>query len=225
MIRIIIVSDKDSERNIIQESVDSQTDISIVGQGRDGYDALRLVSSLKPNIAMLDDSLPMLDGVDITPTLKCQSPETKIIILTSFYENFRVLKAISGGASGYLLKNTRREKIIAGIRTVYENGCLMTPEIAAKAFKMFADAGRNAPKVPAVSSPLSRQELQVVLYIAQGFSNKKISSCLALKEGTIRNYITAILGKINRKNRTQIAVYAYSIGLISGNREQAAENR
>jgi DNA-binding NarL/FixJ family response regulator len=225
MIRIIIVSDKESERNIILESVNSQTDISVVGQGRDGYDALKLVSSLKPNIAMLDDSLPMLDGVDITPTLKCRSPDTRIIILTSFYENFRVLKAINNGASGYLLKNSLREKIIAGIRTVYENGCLMTPEIAAKAFKMFSDANRNTAKVPPAPSSLSKQELLVVLYIAKGFSNKKISSCLSLKEGTIRNYITAILGKINLKNRTQIAVYAYSIGLISDSSEQVAENK
>jgi DNA-binding NarL/FixJ family response regulator len=214
MIRVVIVSDNESELNNIKESIDSQTDISIAAQGRDGYEAIKVVSGLKPNIVIIDDLLPILDVANIIPTLKCQSPDTRIIIITSSHENPRLLRAIKNGASGYLLRNTNREKIITGIRTVYENGCLMTPEIAAKAFRMFPAANRNIPKAPFISTALSRQELQIILCIAKGFSNKKISASLSLKEGTVRNYITTIFDKIHLKNRTQIAVYAYTVGLI-----------
>jgi DNA-binding NarL/FixJ family response regulator len=220
MIRIVIVSDKEPELNIIQESVNSQNDISIVGHGRDGYEAIKLVAKLRPDIAILDESLPILNGADITPTLKCQSPGTRIIILASFHDNSQVLKAINYGASGYLQKNTPREKIISGIRTVSENGCLMTPEIAAKAFRMYPNANRNIPKAFFTSPCLSRQEFQIILCIAKGLSNKKIGARLSLKEGTVRNYITTILNKIHLKNRTQIAVYAYYNGLINDEQDE-----
>jgi DNA-binding NarL/FixJ family response regulator len=224
MIRIVIISSKDSERYAIQKILDSQSDISIVGQGQDGFDALKIVPRLKPDIVLLDEILPTVDGVEITPTLKYRSPKTRIIILTAFNENLRVLEAISCGASGYLLNTTRKEKFIAGIKTVYNGGCLMTPEIAAKAFRMFPDTNRNTSKASFFStrretpfplySNLSRQELQIIAGIAKGLSNKEIGKRLSLKEGTVRNYITTILEKTNSKNRTQIAVYAYNTGII-----------
>jgi DNA-binding NarL/FixJ family response regulator len=227
MIYIVIICGKDSERYAIQKIINSQSDISIAGQGRDGYDALKIVPHLKPDIVLLDESLPMVDGAEITPTLRSKSSRTRIIILASSHESLRVLKAIAYGASGYILKNTRQEKFIAGIRTVYNEGCLMTPEIAARAFRMFPDAGRDAPKVPASagkeasSSPnISRQELQIIVCIAKGLSNREIGEYLTLKEGTVRNYITSILEKTGLKNRTQIAVYACNRGLIKEDRER-----
>ncbi|MDR1250563.1 MAG: response regulator transcription factor [Treponema sp.] len=230
MIHLVIVSEKDSERLTMQQYLDSQPDITIVGQGRDGYDALKLVSRLKPDIILLDESLPMADGTAITPTLKYRSPKTGIIILTAFQENIQVLKAINCGASGYLLKNTLQEKFIAGIKTVYNGGCLMSPETAAKAFRMFSDTGRShhpiAASVPSpqkkpfpLYSSLSKQELQVITCIARGFSNKEISEYLSLKEGTVRNYISTIFEKTGVKNRTQVALYAYSIGLMKGEKK------
>jgi DNA-binding NarL/FixJ family response regulator len=230
MIRIIIISGKDSEQYIIQKIIASQPDISIVGQGRDGYDALKMVSCLKPDIVLLDETLPLVDGVEIIPSLKRQSSQTRIIILTSSQENIRVLKAISYGASGYLLKNTREEKFIAGIKIVYNEGCLMTPEIAAKAFRMFPDTNLDTLKAsffPArQKTPLplnffiSRQELQIITCIIKGLSNREIGKSLALKEGTVRNYISAILEKTGLKNRTQIAVYASNAGLIKEEQER-----
>ncbi|MDR0386402.1 MAG: response regulator transcription factor [Treponema sp.] len=230
MIRIIIISSKDFERCAIQKFVDSQSDISVVGQGRDGYDALRIVSRLKPDIVLLDETLSPADGVEIIPSLRRRSPQTRIIILASFHENIRVLKAISYGASGYLPKNIRREKFIAGIKTVYNGGCLMTPEIAAKAFRIFPDtdpdtlrpsffsARRKTPSL--LHTNISRQELDIITCIVKGFSNREIGEYLSLKEGTIRNYISAILEKTGLKNRTQIAVYAYNAGMVKEEQER-----
>jgi DNA-binding NarL/FixJ family response regulator len=230
MIRIVIISGQDSERYAIQKFVGSQSDISIVGHGRDGYDVLKIVPRLKPDIVLLDETLPMIDGAEIISILKYRSPKTRIIILTSSKENLRVLKAISHGASGYLLKKNRQEKIIAGIKTVYNGGCLMTPEIAAKAFRMFPNVSQSDRKASFFSAPkgtpfpphsnLSRQELQIIICITKGLSNKEIGKDLGLKEGTVRNYITSILEKTGLKNRTQIAVYAYKAGLIKGDQER-----
>jgi DNA-binding NarL/FixJ family response regulator len=230
VIRIIIISGKDSEQYAMQKFIGSQPDISIVGQGRDGYDALKIVFHLKPDIVLLDETLPLTDGVEIIPSLKRRSSQTGIIILTSYQENIRVLKAISCGASGYLLKNTHEEKFIAGIKTVYNGGCLMTPELAAKAFRMFPNANPDILKASFFSarrkSPfslyfnISRQELQIIACIIKGLSNKEIGTSLALKEGTVRNYISTILEKTGLKNRTQIAVYAANAGLMKEEQER-----
>jgi DNA-binding NarL/FixJ family response regulator len=187
-----------------------------------------LVSRLQPDIVLLDESLPVVDGTEITPTLKYRSPKTGIIILTAFQENIHVLKAINYGASGYLMKNTLQEKFIAGIKTVYNGGCLMSPETAAKAFRMFSDAGKNHPALylsPRQEKPfplysnLSKQESQVMTCVGRGLSNKEISEYLRLKEGTIRNYISAIFEKTGMKNRTQVALYAHSIDLMEGEKK------
>jgi DNA-binding NarL/FixJ family response regulator len=182
-----------------------------------------MVSRLKPDIVLLDEMLPLGDSAEITMTLKYRSPKTGIIILT-MAKNLRVLKAISYGASGYLLKNTRQDRFIAGIKTVYHGGCLMTQETAAQAFKMFPDANRDIPKAAVLPagkelslpkhSKLSRQETHILLCLSKGFSNREIGEHLSLKEGTVRNYITSILEKTGLKNRTQIAVFASNTGFM-----------
>jgi DNA-binding NarL/FixJ family response regulator len=202
----------------------SQTDISILGQGRDGYEVIKMVSELKPDIALLDENLPPVDISNIIQTLKSRFPKIRIIILTAAYDNTRILKAISRGASGYLLKNTRQEKFIAGIKTVYNGGCLMTQETAAKAFKMFSDANKDVPakadSLPArketpfpLQAKISRQELRVMLCISKGLSTREISKRLSIKEGTVRNYITSILKKTGLKNRGQLIIYTYKQAL------------
>ncbi|MDR3130495.1 MAG: response regulator transcription factor [Treponema sp.] len=227
MINIVIISSQNSEMDDLKKIIDAQPDISVVGQGRDEYEALKIVSRLNPDIALLDETLHIIGCAEIIPSIKRRSPKTQIIILTSFQENFRVLKAIRCGASGYLLKNTGQERFIAGIKTVYNGNCLMATEIAAKAFKTDHGIKPDAQMSSFFSSPVkrkkssqlyidfSRQELQVITCIAKGLSGKEIGEYLNLKEGTVRNYVTAILEKTHLKNRTQIAIYAHDAGLIS----------
>ncbi|MDR0377214.1 MAG: response regulator transcription factor [Spirochaetaceae bacterium] len=220
MIRIVIITEKDSER--YTKFIDSQSDISLVGQGQNGYDAIKVVSCLKPDITLLDETLYLADSTKITLTLKYRVPAMKIIILASAQENLQVLKAISCGASGCLLKNSLQERFIAGIKTVYHGGCLMTQETAAKAFTLFPYTNRDSTKASGSPTPqempfplyanLSRQELQIIACISKGLSNREIGEYLPLKAGTIRNYISTILEKTGFKNRTQIAVYSCNAG-------------
>ncbi|MDR2247941.1 MAG: response regulator transcription factor [Treponema sp.] len=221
MICIVIFTEKDSDQ--YTKFIAAQSDIAIVAKGEDGYDALNRIPRLKPDIALLDEMLPLVDSAEFTMMLRCRSPNTRIIILATA-QNHRVLKAIGYGASGYLLKNISQDQFIAGIKTVHHGGCLMTQEIAAKAFKMFPDANRDIPKITALPirkeppfprhSNLSRRETHIIRCISKGFSNREIGEHLTLKEGTVRNYITAILEKTGLKNRTQIAIFAYNAGLL-----------
>jgi DNA-binding NarL/FixJ family response regulator len=211
MVRIVIVSDKNTERGRIRAFLAAQPDFKIVGEGQDGYDLLRLISDLKPDIALVDECLPLLNGTDAIPALKCRSPETGVVILASHSENHLVLKAINDGASGCLLKDADQDRFVAGVRTVYNGGSLMTPEIVLKAYTMFRNM-RDISPLPAPFADLPRIELQVTKCIARGLSNKEIAAKLFLKEGTVRNYITAVFQRTGLKNRTQVALQAREAG-------------
>jgi DNA-binding NarL/FixJ family response regulator len=223
MIRIVVVGSEPPERDSLRVMLGSQPDFELAGSGYDGYDAIQLVTDLKPDIAILDERLPILDGALAIPSLKARSPKTGIIILTAFHEDELVLRAISDGAAGYLRKDTEAGQIALGVRIVHGGGTLMSPEIAAKAFRMFSTIalGRNnfprdgpdlltAPPLPA---NISRLDLQLIAYLGQGLSNKEIGEALHRTEGTIRNYITSVLQKTGLRDRTQVAIYAWAIGL------------
>jgi DNA-binding NarL/FixJ family response regulator len=226
MIKIVIIDGQQADRERMNAFLSTQNDFEIVGIGGDGYEAIRLVENLKPDIALLDINLQYLDGVQVISILKIRSPDTSIIILTTIDDDEYVFKAICNGTSGYLLKTTNMEDTLAeGIRTVYNGGSLMTPKIATKAFRIFSTLVKEknilhyfyqfqeelTPKLP----PISQTEFKITACIGQGLSNKEIAGILHLREGTIRNYISSILQKTGLRDRTQVAIYAVRNGLIN----------
>jgi DNA-binding NarL/FixJ family response regulator len=225
MIRIVIVDDQKAERDSIHALLSSQKDFEVVGVGKDGYDALRLVIIHQPDIALLNHRLPLLDSSDAITAMRYRSPKTGIIILTPFQEDDSILKAIYHGASGYLLKNAGENIIIAGIHTVYNGGSLMSAETVSRVFQLFLASPRekSPDKPPSCLSPqddrlrmteISRIDLRLIILIGQGLRNKEIAELLNLKAGTVRNHITVVLKKMGLKNRIQIAAYAHRIGLV-----------
>ena len=226
MIRIVVVAENRTELDAIQQYLSRQSDFELVGCGVDGYDAIHLVAAKKPDIALLDEQLPMLDGAETTLSLKRWSPKTRVIILTFNPENLRVLRAIGNGAAGYIPKNAALEVFRTGILIAHQGCTLMTREIAAKAFGLFPAIHDEPPRMrkPATQSwktailpiNISRQELRLITCIGQGLSNKEIAASLQLSSGTIRNNISVILQKTGLRNRTQVAIYAYTIGLVAG---------
>ncbi|GHU97482.1 DNA-binding response regulator [Spirochaetia bacterium] len=225
MIRIVVVAENRTELDTIQRYLSCQGDFELVGCGADGYDAIHLVAAKKPDIALLDEQLPMLDGAETTLSLKRWSPKTRVIILTFNPENLRVLRAISNGAAGYISKNSGLDVFRTGIRIAHQGCALMTREIAAKAFSLFPVIQDEPPRVRKPIPPsrksailpinISRQELRLITCIGQGLSNKEIAASLQLSSGTIRNNISVILQKTGLRNRTQVAIYAYTIGLVA----------
>ena len=226
MIRVAVVDDQELVRESLKILLSAQSDLEVVGIGKDGYDALRLVETLKPDVLLLDIRMPIMDGVEATSTLKQKSPRTAIIILTTFDDDEYVLKAIRNGASGYLLKSAGMDELSGAIRTVHAGGSLMTPEIATKAFRLFSELARGYDQSgkpgadplgsSAVPSDLSRTELQIISMIGRGLANKEVAAELSLSEGTVRNYISAILQKTALRDRTQVAIFAVRNGLAAG---------
>lgn len=216
MIRVALVDDQEMVRDSLRILLSAQPDLEVVGVGKDGYDALRLVDTLKPDVLLLDIRMPIMDGVEATAALKRKCPATAVILLTTFDDDEYVLKAIRNGASGYLLKSAGMDELAGAIRTVHAGGSLMTPEIATKAFRLFSELARtggSGESGRAIPSDLSRMELQIVALIGGGLSNKEVAAELGLGEGTVRNYISGILQKTGLRDRTQIAIFAVRNGL------------
>ncbi len=223
MIRIAIVDDQEMVRDSLRILLSAENDFEVVGIGKDGYDALKLVNDLRPDVLLLDIRMPIMDGVEATATLKLRSPSTAIIILTTFDDDEYVLKAIRNGASGYLLKSAEMGALGAAIRTVHAGGSLMTPEVATKAFRLFSELARDAGNgktdkhgghdAEPMPADISRTEIQIMTLIGCGRANKEVAKELTLSEGTVRNYISGILQKTGLRDRTQLAIFAVHHGL------------
>jgi DNA-binding NarL/FixJ family response regulator len=227
MIRVAVVDDQELVRDSLRILLSAQEDLEVVGIGKDGYDALTMVDSLKPDVVLLDIRMPIMDGVEATAMLKKKSPGTAIIILTTFDDDEYVLKAIRNGASGYLLKSAGMDELAAAIRTVHAGGSLMTPEIATKVFRLFSELAREKGRIGAADShmsgtvplecalpvDLSRTELQIMALVGSGRANKEVAADLDLSEGTVRNYISSILQKTDLRDRTQLAIFAVRNGM------------
>jgi DNA-binding NarL/FixJ family response regulator len=219
MISLVIIDSQKEYRQSIERLLSSQGDFQIIGTGKDGYDALRLTETLKPDVMLLDINLSYIDGIKVTSIIKCRSPSISIIILTSIdNDDEYVLNTICNGASGYLLKSTDTERLADFVRTVYDGGSLLTPRIATRAFRMFSNLVRNnslqETQKSVFPSNISGTELEIISFIGQGLSNREIAEKIQRREGTVRNRVTLILQKTGLRDRTQIAIFAIQQGLI-----------
>jgi DNA-binding NarL/FixJ family response regulator len=209
MIRVVIVDGQDSDRDSTKKTLSAQRDFDIVATGKDGYDAIRLADSHKPDMLLLDINLSYLDGVKTASILSHRYPRMTVIILTRLDDTRHIQNAINNGVSGYLLKNRGMEKLADVIRVIHGNGCLVFPRSAAGFVRResLLKADRHFP------FKLSRIELQIIRHIGTGLENQEIAEKMRLKMGTIRNHISVILQKTTLRNRTQLAIFAVQHGL------------
>jgi DNA-binding NarL/FixJ family response regulator len=209
MIRIVIIDGKDSDRNDTEKILSAQRDFKVVAMGKDGYEAIRLVDTYKPDMLLLDINLSYLDGVKTASILVSRHPRMAIIILTHL-DNVRYIQnAINNGVSGYLFKNKDMEKLADMIRVIHSSGCLIIPRTA-----MDLTQGEQQSKTDQqFPINLSRIDLQIIRYLGEGLENQEIAEKMRLKMGTIRNHVSVILHKTNLRNRTQLAIFAVQNGL------------
>jgi DNA-binding NarL/FixJ family response regulator len=214
-IRILIVDDQSLFRESLQAYLGMQPDYAVVGEACNGEEALRLTGRLKPDVILMDVRMPVMDGVEATRLMHEAHPACKVIMLTTFDDDEYVFEALRNGASGYLLKDTPAEKLFEAVRAVTHGESFIQPSIQSKVLAEFARMAKQMPSKQAVLvEPLSRRELEILRLVAAGASNREIASRLYIAEGTVKNHVTSILGKMDVDDRTQAAIKARDCGLI-----------
>jgi len=212
-IRILLVDDQRLMRDGLRTLLELEDDIDVVGEAGDGQAALEAYEQLRPDLVLMDIRMPVMNGVEATRRLMAHEPEARVIILTTFDDDASVFDGLRAGARGYLLKDLSGAELAEAIRTVMAGGALIEPSVARKVFAEFARLAPAA-KPADLPEPLSERELGILRLVADGLSNKEIALKLSLAEGTVKNYVTNVLAKIDARDRTQAALKARELGLL-----------
>lgn len=219
MTRVVIADDDDLMRAGLAELLTVDPAIEIVGQAATGRDAVHLARRVRPDVVLMDVRMPDLDGIAATGELVSTVPETKILILTTFEQDDYVFGAIRAGASGFLLKRTRPEELIAAIHTVANGDALLSPSVTRRVIDRMAQSPTPELAQHAGLAQLTRREREVLGLIARGLSNREIANELVIEESTIRTHVKRILLKLGLRDRIQAVIFAYETGI---NRPSAA---
>lgn len=209
MISVVIVDDDPFIRESLKLLVGMDSDIEVSAVAANGEEALSLLDGgLQADVVLMDIRMPVCDGVEGTRRIRERYPDIRVLMLTTFDDDDYIVQALQNGASGYLLKNIPPDRIIQGIKTIHDGNVLIHPDIARKLTGMLRPASQPVPKSAELEQlGLTPAEKKVVTLIAEGLSNKEIAGQLYLSEGTVKNYVTEILGKLNLRDRTQIAIF------------------
>ena len=214
-IRILLVDDQRLMREGLRTLLELEPDLDVIGESEDGQQALLDYENLVPTVVLMDIRMPVMDGVQATRRLLERWPEAKIIILTTFDDDQYVFEGLRAGALGYLLKDVSGEELSEAIRTVAQGGALIEPSIARR---VLAEFSRLTPAGPQAASSLteelSEREAEVLRLLAKGLTNRQIAEHLFLAEGTVKNYVSAVLQKLGVDDRTQAALRAQELGLL-----------
>jgi len=204
MIRVLVVDDHPIVRGGIVALLSTADDISVVGEGSDGAEAVRLAIELEPDVVLMDLRMPGLDGDEATAQILAAKPQLRVLILTTYESDSSILTAIEAGASGYLLKAAPQDEILAGVRSVARGEVALAPSIAALLVK----------RVSAPSVTLSPRETQVLKLVAQGASNPSIAKELFVSEATIKTHLLHVFEKLGVSDRTRAVTRAMELGLL-----------
>jgi DNA-binding NarL/FixJ family response regulator len=214
-ITILLVDDQPLFREGLRTLLSVQPDLKVVGEAGDGEEAIKLCRTLKPAVVLMDLQMPVLDGVEATRRLHHEQPDSRVIVLTTFDDDEMVFDGLRAGALGYLLKDAPSEKLAEAIRAAARGESFLQPSIAAKVVAEFARlTTKRSPPAQALIEPLSDREQEILALIATGATNREIGNQLFLAEGTVKNHVTNVLGKLGVRDRTQAALKAREMGLI-----------
>jgi DNA-binding NarL/FixJ family response regulator len=208
-IRVLIVDDHAVVREGLQAFLELQEGIEVVGQAADGEDAVEAAVRLRPDVILMDLVMPRLDGVAAMRSLRESVPDARVIVLTSFLDDDKLLPALRAGAAGYLLKNAEPREVARAVRAAHAGEALLDPVVAARLVETLATAGADEPL-----DRLTPREREVLVLIGRGFPNKRIARELELTEKTVKTHVGHVLAKLGVGDRTQAAVVAVRAGLV-----------
>lgn len=214
-IRILIADDQELFREALCTFLSVQQEFEVIAQASNGEEAVRLATLHKPDVVLMDLRMPVIDGILATQRIRSTLPDVKVIVLTTFDDDTSVIEGLKAGAIGYLLKDSSPEKLYEAIRSAARGEYFLMPQITAKVV-----AGLS--KLPNPSqqwsgegiTPLSPREIEILRLVAQGASNRDVADQLFIAEGTVKNHMRNILGKLEVKDRMQAVLKAKEIGII-----------
>jgi DNA-binding NarL/FixJ family response regulator len=209
--KILLCDDQTVIRDGLEMLLNLEKDFQVVGLAEDGAEAVELAAKKKPDLILMDLKMPIMNGIEATRLICAKFPDIKILVLTTYDDDEWVFDAIRAGASGYLLKDTSRQKIVEAIRGTMEGKSFIDPAIAGKLLNHVANKQTQPTSV--LTDKLTERELDVLRLISKGVNNSDIASQLHLSEGTVRNRVSVILEKLDVADRTQAAVIAIQHGL------------
>jgi len=237
MIKTVVITTQKQDREKLVSLLSADGNIKVLASGRDGYDAIKLIGSLKPDIAILDNHLEFIKGEEISPVLKLHSPSTAVVIMVSRISDYQLFRAASNEVTGFVHKETDMNILPKIVKYIYKGECFISPALASRVLRLLslinpenANKRNNAAiktrnripaklniKVLSAEDPtgtLSRMELRILAYIGEGLPSTEIARKLGLAEGTVRNYVSSVMRKTGLHNRSQMARYAFCCGLV-----------
>jgi DNA-binding NarL/FixJ family response regulator len=212
MIRVLICDDQEVVREGLRVILSSASDIEVIGVAQDGAEALELIPQAKPDLVLMDLKMPGVNGIQATRQIRDRYIGLPILVLTTYDADEWVFDAIRSGAAGYLLKDTPREALIAAVRGTVEGKTHVDPAVAGKLFAQINQSSVSPDT--SIAAELSDREREVLRLLARGLSNADIARQLHLSEGTVRNYVSAVLTKLGVSDRAQAAIMALRYGLV-----------
>lgn len=215
-IRLLLVDDQSLFREALRTLLSLQSDFEVVAEAENGQRALALAHQHHPDVILMDLRMPVMGGVEATRLMGQHAPQSRVVVLTTFDDDAEIIDAMRAGALGYLLKACSADKLYEAVRASARNTFVLEPSVAAKIMGELNRLSQHAARKPAtvLAEPLSERELDVLRLLAAGCSNKEIGSRLAIAEGTVKNHMTNVLGKLQALDRTQAALRARELGLI-----------
>lgn len=220
-IRVLIADDQEVVRQGLQVILKHEPGIQVIGVAANGQEAIELVARLTPAVVLMDLKMPVLNGIQATHAIVAKYPQTKVLVLTTFSADEWVFDAVRAGACGYLLKDSDSAEIVRAIHGAVEGQVMLDPAIAGRILTEFnrlslhssAASGSSATSDLPTIEPLTEREQAVLQQLANGKFNSEIASALFLSEGTVKNYVSAIMSKLQTHDRTHAAILALKRGL------------
>jgi DNA-binding NarL/FixJ family response regulator len=214
-VRVLIVDDDALMRAGLRGVLSEDEMIDVVGEAGDGRDAVYRARLLKPDIVLMDVRMPDIDGITATRRLLADAPESRVVILTTFEQDDYIFGALSAGASGFLLKRTKPEELVAAIHTIAAGDSLLSPSVTSRVIMRMARQPAHDASHDALVDQLTPREREVLELMARGLSNREIAAALVIEESTVKTHTKRILTKLGVRDRVQAVIFAYEHGLTS----------
>lgn len=213
-IRLLLVDDQELIRTGFRLFLQTQDDLEVVGEAGDGHEALTQAAALSPDVVLMDIRMPLMDGVEATSRLIASGTSSRVLILTTYDLDDYVFGALRAGASGFLLKDASRDRLLEAIRVVHAGDALLSPSITRRLIEDYATRTQPLRTPTKLLAALTPRERETLLLVAKGLSNPEIAAHLVVTEATVKSHIGSMFAKLQVRDRAQAVVLAYENGLV-----------